>query len=698
MARAAELNVTMNHYEKLINPVDQVYKKVTNMFAQTNQWINKSTGVVDRLKVQSKALNTNVEKVKSTISEVQNVGDVAQNTWQDTVNLGSTLKNTFKEAQGFGSTMIKSWQEAENFGQQVKGIWSETGIKSTWNQTTSLVDTLEGSLKNVETYADKAKGAWGQFKEISGSIKGVWNNPEDESSNKVVVLDKIEEKLTPVFQKTLTFVNNSLQTVQKTKSILSKVGQFGKTAQNTWKEGLEVSKVLQGTFQEAKNVGKTMKATWNETGKFGNRVKSIWSSSASVGDKIMATWQEASAFGSTVKEAWNQVSSFAQTLKTTFDSVQKFAKTAKGTWDQAKKIPGQLKKIWKNPVESANNSETAKNNKKTKKQAKEPLNKRTKNPSVEKAKDRPIKKTNRKKRRKRRGVAGLVGGIAGDLLVGGGSGEGKCCCDGVPSAIHAIGASKSVTSNQLSKSNKQLAKVTSNNTLNLVKNGKSVAKGATKRIPIIGTLLSAADIVTAKDKKQAIGETAGGVIGATLGGTIGSVIPVIGTAIGATIGGALGSWAGGKLASMDMDKVKERFTSIKDTAINQLVKMTDLGRSTMEKVQEFGSSILDKTKVFGTSILNEAKEMGSILDFFDFSSDINKNGSVPQSHTPYHSNVTNMYSNDSVESNDLGKQTGNNTFHVTVNYTGNNDEMEHDVDKIVDTMVRKLRIAGMSFV
>jgi hypothetical protein len=77
------------------------------------------------------------------------------------------------------------------------------------------------------------------------------------------------------------------------------------------------------------------------------------------------------------------------------------------------------------------------------------------------------------------------------------------------------------------------------------------------KLPLIGALIGAGQILTAEDKLSAVGkvgsETAGGWGGAAAGAAIGSIIPGIGTAVGAAVGGALGAWGGGTL----FDKLKD---------------------------------------------------------------------------------------------------------------------------------------------
>jgi hypothetical protein len=97
----------------------------------------------------------------------------------------------------------------------------------------------------------------------------------------------------------------------------------------------------------------------------------------------------------------------------------------------------------------------------------------------------------------------------------------------------------------------------------LGKGAGKLAKGASKRIPLIGALIGggmeAMDVYqqTGDIKKSAavggtsaIGGGLGGWGGAAAGALVGSAIPIVGTAIGALIGGALGAWGGTELGSM----------------------------------------------------------------------------------------------------------------------------------------------------
>lgn len=99
--------------------------------------------------------------------------------------------------------------------------------------------------------------------------------------------------------------------------------------------------------------------------------------------------------------------------------------------------------------------------------------------------------------------------------------------------------------------------------------GKALLGGMSKRLPMIGTLFSLAEMgstlmdssLSSNDKFKGVGGTVGGMggamAGASLGAAMGSFVPVIGTAIGglagAVLGGlggdSLGSWFGGLFGS-----------------------------------------------------------------------------------------------------------------------------------------------------
>lgn len=99
--------------------------------------------------------------------------------------------------------------------------------------------------------------------------------------------------------------------------------------------------------------------------------------------------------------------------------------------------------------------------------------------------------------------------------------------------------------------------------------GKALLGGMGKRLPMIGTLFSLAEMgstlmdssLSSNDKFKGVGGTVGGMggamAGASIGAAMGSFVPVIGTAIGglagAVLGGmggdSLGSWIGGFLGS-----------------------------------------------------------------------------------------------------------------------------------------------------
>ncbi|NGQ95007.1 YlbF family regulator [Brevibacillus sp. SYP-B805] len=85
---------------------------------------------------------------------------------------------------------------------------------------------------------------------------------------------------------------------------------------------------------------------------------------------------------------------------------------------------------------------------------------------------------------------------------------------------------------------------------------KSLSGGLAKRIPLIGTAIGAAEILTSDNKLEAAGrvgsEALGAWGGAAAGAAIGSVVPIIGTTVGGIVGGIAGALGGGAL----FDKVK----------------------------------------------------------------------------------------------------------------------------------------------
>ncbi|HZG83142.1 MAG TPA: hypothetical protein VEZ13_20485 [Brevibacillus sp.] len=86
---------------------------------------------------------------------------------------------------------------------------------------------------------------------------------------------------------------------------------------------------------------------------------------------------------------------------------------------------------------------------------------------------------------------------------------------------------------------------------------KTFGGSAIKKLPYLGALIGAGQILTAEDKAEAAGkvgsEAAGGLGGAAAGAALGSIIPGIGTAVGAAVGGVLGAWGGGAI----FDKAKD---------------------------------------------------------------------------------------------------------------------------------------------
>jgi len=86
---------------------------------------------------------------------------------------------------------------------------------------------------------------------------------------------------------------------------------------------------------------------------------------------------------------------------------------------------------------------------------------------------------------------------------------------------------------------------------------KTFGGSALKKLPYLGALIGAGQILTAEDKAAAAGkvgsEALGGWGGAATGAAIGSIIPGIGTAVGAAVGGVLGAWGGGAI----FDKAKD---------------------------------------------------------------------------------------------------------------------------------------------
>ena len=93
--------------------------------------------------------------------------------------------------------------------------------------------------------------------------------------------------------------------------------------------------------------------------------------------------------------------------------------------------------------------------------------------------------------------------------------------------------------------------------------GAAASKGIIKRIPILGTAISAAfeipDLIKAHksgDKKlmgaqvaKSVGGVTGGTIGAIAGGALGSLVGPIGTVVGGAVGGVLGDFVGRHLGS-----------------------------------------------------------------------------------------------------------------------------------------------------
>ncbi|PCK20326.1 transglycosylase [Bacillus pumilus] len=113
---------------------------------------------------------------------------------------------------------------------------------------------------------------------------------------------------------------------------------------------------------------------------------------------------------------------------------------------------------------------------------------------------------------------------------------------------------------------------------------KNIGRGSgklLKRIPVLGNLLSATNLIGMKKENagEKIGSTgggiAGGMAGAATGAAIGSVVPVVGTAAGGLIGGILGSMGGESIGETigkwfdggGFEKIGQKAIEIKDQIV-----------------------------------------------------------------------------------------------------------------------------------
>lgn len=111
--------------------------------------------------------------------------------------------------------------------------------------------------------------------------------------------------------------------------------------------------------------------------------------------------------------------------------------------------------------------------------------------------------------------------------------------------------------------------------------GRIASMGA-RRIPILGTALSATELIGMNKRNRAhkvggfVGNVGGGIGGAAAGAAIGSVIPGVGTAIGAGVGGVVGSLGGSALGHKIGDLVEKNFRH-SNSPIRKTI--TDWGRN-----------------------------------------------------------------------------------------------------------------------
>lgn len=115
----------------------------------------------------------------------------------------------------------------------------------------------------------------------------------------------------------------------------------------------------------------------------------------------------------------------------------------------------------------------------------------------------------------------------------------------------------------------------------ILQKGLAGAKKVGKRIPILGSLLSASNLIGMNKKNagekvgSAGGGIAGGMAGAAVGAAIGSVVPVVGTAAGGLIGGIFGSMGGESFGEMigkwfdggGFEKIGQKAIEIKDQIV-----------------------------------------------------------------------------------------------------------------------------------
>lgn len=94
--------------------------------------------------------------------------------------------------------------------------------------------------------------------------------------------------------------------------------------------------------------------------------------------------------------------------------------------------------------------------------------------------------------------------------------------------------------------------------------GLKGAKTLLRKVPLLGTVLGAAEWLQSDNKlekagqlgAEALGSWGGAAAGAAAGAAIGSVVPIIGTAAGGVIGGLIGGFGGSMLGSAAFDGIK----------------------------------------------------------------------------------------------------------------------------------------------
>lgn len=106
-----------------------------------------------------------------------------------------------------------------------------------------------------------------------------------------------------------------------------------------------------------------------------------------------------------------------------------------------------------------------------------------------------------------------------------------------------------------------------------------------KRLPLVGGLFGAGQILTADNKLEAAGkfgaESLGGWGGAAVGAAIGSAVPVIGTAVGGLLGGIAGAFGGGAL----FDKVKAWWSDAPATPPDRPEMKRPISREELDKLR-----------------------------------------------------------------------------------------------------------------